>query len=108
MRNRRKRFKTKEEREKASQSRKRGWETRRRNGNATWGHREEPDRLPAGTFLETITRHGADGSVRRMVIRQGRRKNLIRVDGMRRDIGYDELFQHMRTKLSKLKPLAVL
>lgn len=43
-----------------------------------------------------------------MVIRQGRRKNLIRVDGMRRDIGYDELFQHMRTKLSKLKPLAVL
>lgn len=59
-----------------------------------------PRRLHAKTLLGTLSWHGVDGSVRKLVVRQGRRANSILLDGMNRDIGWDFLFRDLRKKLS--------
>lgn len=104
MNNRRKPYRTKDDRKKASERTIRGWETKRERGTDTWGCREEePRRLPFGQFLGNLQWHGVDGEVKRLRISQGKRANSIRVAGMGRDIGFDELFTKMRKVLSMKK-----
>lgn len=62
-----------------------------------------PRRVIQGTLLGTLQWHGVDGQVKRLVVRQARRSNSIRLDGMDRDIGWDELFRKLRAKLSMRK-----
>jgi hypothetical protein len=62
-----------------------------------------PRRLAAGVMLGVLQWHGVDGVVKRVVVRQGKRANSIRVSGMGRDIGWDRLFRKMRSRLSMRK-----
>jgi len=104
MNNRRKSHRTKEERERASESSRKGWVTKRINGTDKWGDREEePHRVPFGQFLGTLQWHGIDGEVKRLRVSQGKRSNSIRVADMDRDMGFDELFAKMRQVLSRKK-----
>ncbi len=101
---RRKRFRSKDQRQRASERARRGWETRRAKGTATWGARDiEPERIRAGELLGVLDWRGVDGGVKRLVVRQARRANSIRIDGMERAIGWDELFRNLRSKLAVSK-----
>jgi hypothetical protein len=62
-------------------------------------------RVPPGRFLGSLQWHGADGLVKRVIVRQAARSNSIRVDGMRREIGWDELLKTIRRVLSVKKAL---
>lgn len=66
----------------------------------------EPDprqfRLDQGELICSIRVQDRTGLVRQMVIRQGERKNQVRVDGMREDHGWDYITRRLRTKLSSI------
>lgn len=63
----------------------------------------EPERIPPGEYIGFLDWHGAGGSVRRLVIRQGTRANQIQVDGMAHSIGWDRLLRHIRARLATTK-----
>jgi len=62
-----------------------------------------PERPEAGTLLGSLRWHGVTGVVKQLVVRQGKRANSIHIDGMNREIGWDELFKNLRGKLSMRK-----
>jgi hypothetical protein len=104
MQKRRKPFRTKADKEKASARTLRGWETKRQNGTATWGKTDRPaDRLPEGEFIGVLQWHDASGSVKRWTIRQGKRANQVRLVGMKQDHGWDYLTRKLRTRLGTKK-----
>lgn len=65
------------------------------------GRRDDgPRRVPAGEFIGVLQWAAAFGEVKRMVVRQGGRANQIRVDGCRRDHGWDWVLRRVRGKLA--------
>jgi hypothetical protein len=59
-----------------------------------------PEKVPAGDFLMSMQIHFAHGEAKKLVIRQGVRANQIRIDGCRRDHGFDWFVRQLRGKLS--------
>jgi hypothetical protein len=59
-----------------------------------------PQKVPAGQFLMAMQVHFSHGEAKKLVIRQGSRANQIRIDGCRRDHGFDWLMRQLRSKLS--------
>lgn len=59
-----------------------------------------PRRVPVGELLGVLQWAAACGEVKRMVVRQGARANQIRVEGCRRDHGFDWLLRQVRGKLA--------
>jgi len=104
MHNRRKSYRTKEDRRKAIERTKRGWQTRRENGTDKWGSDDRPpERLPAGQYLGTLRWMDTSGAVTQCVVRQGARANQIRIG--QTECGWDYLFKRMRRNLSKPKKI---
>lgn len=100
MQNRRKFYRTKAQRERASERTRRGWDTRRANGTATWGSDDRPpDRVPAGEFLGALVWQAASGEVIKCVVRQGARANGIRIG--KTECGWDFLTRRMRKALAR-------
>lgn len=108
MQSRRYRKKIRESRSKAAKAR---WDKDRDRRDA-----EEPERIremelqrvlgegPAevGDFLGTLSWHGADGIKRKWIVRQGKVRNRIRIDGTKRDHGWSWLFDKLRKHCARL------
>ena len=72
----------------------------------------EPQRVPAGFPLGTLTWHATDGTMRRWIIQQGPRSNNITViarvangDSTPRSMGWDKLLTKLRKHLAIPKRL---
>ena len=99
---RRNKVRTKEDRRKASERAKRGWETKRLQGNDKWGSPDaEPARVKAGALLGVLAWHAVGGSVTKCVVRQGNRANGIRIGNT--ECGWDTLMRRVRGSLATRK-----
>lgn len=79
-------------------------ESRRRQMAERGDAREEPERTPAGTVIARVDAWAGD-TLRRYVVRQGRRKNQITIEcaGKRIDgHGWDWFFRQLRRNLAGL------
>jgi hypothetical protein len=85
--------------ERARQRAIRGWEVRRARMAET-PRDPEPRKLDAGEFLGILRWHDASGEVRQIRVRQGARANQVRIDGMKRDHGWDYVLGRLRSKLA--------
>ena len=60
-----------------------------------------PQRLPEGEFIGTLQWQDMSGAVRRWKVRQGKRVDQIRVEGMKDDHGWDFVLAKLRGHLAR-------
>ena len=84
---------------------------RTERANGSWVD-AEPQRVPEGFPLGTLTWHATDGTMRRWIIQQGPRSNNIMViarvahgDSTPRGMGWDKLLTKLRKHLAAPKRL---
>lgn len=82
------------------ESSRRAHEAKRRKREAGPEPEREPERLPEGELIGTLTWRWASGEEKVLTIRQGKRRNQIQVEGMEHSIGWDKLLRHVRHRLA--------
>lgn len=63
---------------------------------------DERPRLDPGELLGVLQWHGCDGKVRRWVVRQGKSRNRLIIDGRESEHGWTWLLDKLRKKLAQL------